>query len=351
VAVNNLKDFNGVKKASVLLMSLGASASAEIFKHLDEQDIETLTSEIVRIRQVDDETRNAIISEFEQAVTSEGPSAGGKDFAVQVLEQALGQEKAGELINRVAAAPVKTRVFQSLWDMDPDSAAGLLSGEHPQIIALVLANLPSEKAAEIISRLEQDQQVEVAFRICGMESVDPSVIAHIEEGIRARLVRAEVQAQVSAGPDALVEILNNADRSTERLVLDALNTREPEVGQRVRKLMFVFEDIVKLTDRSVQLVLREIDQEDLRYSLKGCDETVSELIFKNMSERAAETVKEDLELLEKPKTADVEAAQQRIAAVIRNLIRSGDAAIAEVEDESADDSQPQEQEVEQDNQG
>lgn len=350
MAVRDLREFNGVKKASVLLMTLGASASAEVFKHLDEQDIEMLTSEIVGIRQIDQETRDAVMGEFEQALTVESPSTGGKDFAVQVLEQALGQEKAGQLIQKAATTPVKTRPFQSLWEMTPDSAAELLGGEHPQIIALVLANLPSEKAAGIISNLEQDQQVDVAFRICRMESVDPRVIAHIEEGIRSRLIRTEGQAQVSSGPDALVEILNNADRSTERLVLDALNTREPEVGQQVRKLMFVFEDIVRLTDRSVQLVLREVDQEDLRHSLKACDETVSELIFKNMSERAAQTLKEDLELLEKPKTADVEAAQQRIAAVIRNLIRSGDAAIAEPADPDGS-GQPEEQQVEQDNKG
>ena len=349
MAVRDLKELNGIKKASVLLMSLGASASAEIFKYLDEQAIETLTSEIVRIRQVDPETRDAIISELQQAVVSEAPSAGGRDFAAQVLEQALGQERAG-LVMQKAAIPEKTKPFQSLWDMKPTEAAGLLAGEHPQIISLVLANLPSEKAAAIISRLEQDLQVEVAFRICAMDNVDPSVITYIEEALRSRLRRTDTTVEVAAGPDALVEILNNADRSTERLVLDALNTREPEVGQQVRKLMFVFEDILKLTDRSVQLVLREIDQEDLRYSLKACDEAVSELIFKNMSERAAETLKEDLELLEKPKMVDVEAAQQRIASVVRRLIASGDATIAETEDPDGS-GQPQEQEVEQDNKG
>ena len=349
MAVRDLKELNGIKKASVLLMSLGASASAEIFKYLDEQAIETLTSEIVRIRQVDPETRDAIISELQQAVVSEAPSAGGRDFAAQVLEQALGQERAG-LVMQKAAIPEKTKPFQSLWDMKPTEAAGLLAGEHPQIISLVLANLPSEKAAAIISRLEQDLQVEVAFRICAMDNVDPSVITYIEEALKSRLRRTEDTIEVAAGPDALVEILNNADRSTERLVLDALNTREPEVGQQVRKLMFVFEDILRLTDRSVQLVLREIDQEDLRYSLKACDEAVSELIFKNMSERAAETLKEDLELLEKPKMVDVEAAQQRIASVVRRLIASGDATIAETEDPDGS-GQPQEQEVEQDNKG
>jgi len=331
VAVRNLKELNGVKKASVLLMSLGASASAEIFKYLDEHAIEMLASEIVRIGQVDPETRDAIISEFQRAVVSEAPSAGGRDFAAQVLEQALGQKRAS-LVMQKAAIPDKTKLFQSLRDLKPMEAVDLLAGEHPQIISLVLAYLPSEKAAAIISRLEQDLQVEVAFRICVMDNVDRSVITYIEEALESRLRRTEDIVEVAAGPDALVEILNNADRWTERLVLDALNTREPEIGQQVRKLMFVFEDILKLTDRSVQLVLREIDQEDLRYSLKACDEAFSELIFRNMSERAAETLKEDLELIEKPKTADVEAAQQRIASVVRGLIASGDAAIAEPED-------------------
>ncbi|HET6454790.1 MAG TPA: flagellar motor switch protein FliG [Armatimonadota bacterium] len=331
MAVRNLKELNGVKKASVLLMSLGASASAEIFKYLDEHAIEMLASEIVRIGQVDPETRDAIISEFQRAVVSEAPSAGGRDFAAQVLEQALGQKRAS-LVMQKAAIPDKTKLFQSLRDLKPMEAVDLLAGEHPQIISLVLAYLPSEKAAAIISRLEQDLQVEVAFRICVMDNVDRSVITYIEEALESRLRRTEDIVEVAAGPDALVEILNNADRWTERLVLDALNTREPEIGQQVRKLMFVFEDILKLTDRSVQLVLREIDQEDLRYSLKACDEAFSELIFRNMSERAAETLKEDLELIEKPKTADVEAAQQRIASVVRGLIASGDAAIAEPED-------------------
>ncbi|MDI6826904.1 MAG: flagellar motor switch protein FliG [Armatimonadota bacterium] len=326
---------SGLQKASVLLMSLGASASAEILKHLSEQEIEMLTSAIVQTERVDPEIRDMVLEEFQRELAAAETSvAGGKDFAAQVLEQALGQEKASKLISH-AGSQTSRNTLQSIWDMEPEKLAKIIGNEHPQIISLLLVNLPPNTAARLLSELEGEMQAEVATRICSMNEADPDVIAEIEAALLPEESSTAVEeVELSAGPPALVEILNNVDRVTERAVLDAMNARDEATWQQVRKMMFLFEDIIKLSDRSVQLVLREIDQDDLRLAVKGCSDEIKEVIFRNMSERAVESLKEDLELMERVKQKDIDEAQQRIASVARRLLASGEIALEEEESEA-----------------
>jgi flagellar motor switch protein FliG len=267
----------------------------------------------------------AVLNDFEAARSGpQGQTFAGKDFAAQVLEQAVGQEKAAEMLRR-SPNPDRGRPFETLWELEADRIAGLLSSEHPQVTALVLTYLPPEKAALVLSVLDESLQPVVAARICAMGDIDPEVIDAIEEVLHAS-ASAKTRSQVvaaPAGPKVLAEILNNTLRSTERTVLDSLLRDNPDLGQEVRGMMFLFEDLNRLDDRMVQIVLREVDQEDLRLALKGADDEIKELVFRNMSERAAETLKEDLELAGHVRTKDFEAAQQRIAGVVKQLLASG----------------------------
>ena len=321
----------GLKKASVLLMALGTDASAQVLKHLTESEIEKLSAEIVRMRQVDPEMIQAVVEEFERSSASSA-SLAGKEFAARVLEQVIGPQKTKQMLQR-AAGFTGVRPFEFLWEAEARVIARMLKEEHIQIIALVLINLPREKAAAVLSEFDKDTQARIARAVCAMEDVDAEVIGAIEEVLQIKLASASVEAVVAAGPRALVEILNNVERSIERTVLDSLRKGDPAIGKQVRSLMFVFEDLVRLEDRSIQTVLREVDQEDLRLALKGADEKMKELIFRNMSERAAETLKEDLELAGSVKTRDIEAAQQRMASVARRLLATGEIALVDSKEE------------------
>ncbi|MDO8585661.1 MAG: flagellar motor switch protein FliG [Armatimonadota bacterium] len=336
MANSDSANLSGVEKASVLLVTLGAQMSAETLKFLTEQEIEQLAPEMVRLRNIDPLVKDAVMTEYEQIsnVMTAG-AGGGRDFAVQVLEQVLGQEKAKLLVQQFANPIQGSRPFQCLWDADAAHIARLLANEQPQLIALVLANILPDKAAAVMNLLDPDLQVEVSVRIVATDQVAPSVITEVEEVIRANLVTSSKTVQAATGPEALVEILSRAERSTERLVLDALNSKDPEMGAEVRRKMFLFEDIARLPDRAIQLLLREVDQEQLRVALKGADEQIQDLVFKNMSERAAESLKEDLELLQNVRTKDIEAAQQKIGTVVRRMLVSGEIAIDEADEEAA----------------
>ncbi|MCL6518670.1 MAG: flagellar motor switch protein FliG [Armatimonadetes bacterium] len=342
---------NGLQKASILLMSLGASASAEILKHLSEQEIEMLTRAIVQTERVDQEVRDMVLEEFQRELAvAETSLTGGKDFAAQVLEQALGQEKASKLITH-SSKSTSGNTLQSIWDIEPEKLAKTIGNEHPQIVSLLLLNLPPNTAAGVLSKLDPEYQVEVATRICTMAEVDPGVIAEIEAALRPKESGTAVEeVELLSGPAALVDILNNVDRVTERAVLEAMNARDEATWQQVRRMMFLFEDIVKLSDRSVQLVLREIDQDDLRLAVKGCQDEIKEVIFRNMSERAAESLKEDLELMEKVKQKDIDEAQQRIASVVRRMLASGEITLDEELEMPAEESLTEGDKVEQPNQ-
>ena len=331
------QELNGIEKASLLLMALGATVSAQVFKHLSEGEIERLSTEIVRTRQVEPQVMQAVVDEFHQAYAADlGGLGDGKDFASQVLEQVVGRDKAEELIQK-AGGMKRGRVFACLKSVDPGRISAVLGAEHPQIIALVLSHIAPDRAAQVISRLDESVRSEVALRICSTGAVSPDVLEVIDDILSSRLSSTDAAVEVAAGPKILAEILNMAERSTERAVLEVLHESQPEMGEQVRGMMFLFEDLVRLEDRMVQIVLREIDQEDLRTALKGAEDEIKEIIFRNMSERAAEALKEDLELTGAAKARDIESAQQRIVGVVKELLATGkiDLETSEPEEQSA----------------
>lgn len=331
----DLTNLTGMEKASILLMALGTNLSAEVFKHLSEPEIEKISAQIIKMRDVDPAIISAVVTEFEMMCSSPTDTfLTGKNFAAQALEQAMGKEKATVMLDRAGSGDY-AQPFESLLDWDPGKLAQLLSTEHPQVIALVLANIPSEKAASTLCKLDEVLQSEVAHRICIMGEIEPDVLKSVEEALQARLETGGVKSITADGPKVLVDILNNAERSTEKLVLDSLMSEDPTVGDKVRKMMFVYEDLTKLSNRTIQLVLREVDQEDLRMALKGSDEQIQNLVFKNMSERAADMLREDLELVGSVRQKDVEASQQKIVSVVRRLLATGEATIEEATEEAS----------------
>lgn len=347
MAVKDIKELTGMEKAGILMIAMGTDVAAQVFRHLSEPEIERLSAQIIKMRDVEPSVVETIFAEFEQiCAAAPSSSVAGKDFAAQVLEQVVGGEKAIELLDK-AATPGFGKPFESLWDLSSAQLTRILSDEHPQVIALVLTHLPSEKAASVLSECSEETQGEVSRRICTMEETDLEVIRAIEEALQTRLSTAGAQVTQSGGPKTLVEILNNATRSTERNVLESLAVQDPDVGEQVRRMMFVYEDLPKLEDRTVQVVLREVDQEDLRMALKGSTEEIKELVFKNMSERAAEMLKEDLELLSSARAQDIEAAQQKIVSVVRRLLASGEAMMKSEDGQSGGEteSQPGEEQV------
>jgi flagellar motor switch protein FliG len=315
---------NGRQKAAILLVSLGEESSAEVIKHLKQDEIDDLTLEIAGVGHINPEQRQAIVQEFyDTAVAQAYITEGGIDRARGLLEKALGPQKAGEVMDRLSAS-IQVTPFEFLRRTDSSQILNVISNEHPQTVALILAYLPADTAGEVISALPEDLQSEVAMRIALMDRTAPEVIHEIERVLERKLSSVLTQDFTSAGGlTALVDLLNQVDRGTERTILDALEEQNPELAEEVRRLMFLFEDVVLLDDRSIQQVLREVDAKDLGVALKGSTDEVKEKIFKNMSQRAAETIKEDLEFMGPVRIKQVEESQQKVVAVIRRLEEAG----------------------------
>jgi flagellar motor switch protein FliG len=318
----------GREKAAVLLVSLGAEASAEVFKHLRQEEIDELTLEIAGIGHITPERRSAVVEEFyETAVAQEYIAEGGLEYARTVLERALGAERASEVMGRLSTS-IQVSPFEFLRRTDAAQILNVIANEHPQTVALILAYLPPETAAQVVSALPEELQAEVAMRIALMDRTAPEVIREIERVLERKLSAVINQDFTTAGGlRALVDLLNQVDRATERTILEALDDQNPELADEVRRMMFLFEDIVLLDDRSIQQVLREVDAKELGVALKGTSDEVKDKIFRNMSERAAAIVREDLEFMGPVRVKQVEEAQQKIVAVIRRLEEAGQVVI------------------------
>ncbi|MGM0471510.1 MAG: flagellar motor switch protein FliG [Bacillota bacterium] len=321
-------NLSGIKKAAVLLVSMGPDLSAEVMKHLDEDEIEELTLEIANLNQVSSDVKDEVLDEFHQmCVAYDYLNQGGINYAREVLEKALGEKKAEGVIDRLTSS-LQVRPFDQLRKADPAQILNFIQGEHPQTIALIMAYLDSDQAASILSALSPEQQTEVAKRIAIMDRTSPEVIKEVERVLERKLSSMMTNEYSSAGGlDSIVDIINMVDRSTEKTVLEDLDEDDPELAEDIRKKLFVFEDIVVLTDQAVQLVLREIDMEDLALALKTVDDQVSEKIFNNLSNRAADMLQEDMEFMGPVRVRDVEEAQQRIVNEIRRLEEMGEIVI------------------------
>jgi len=320
---------SGRQKAAILLITLGPEVSAQVFKHLRDEEIEQLTLEIANVRKVDSEEKNAILTEFHQiCVAQEFLTQGGIAYAKEILERALGPAKAMEILNRLTAT-LQVRPFDFARKAEPMQILNFIQNENSQTIALVLSYLRPDQASAVLSSLPPEKQADVARRIALMDSTSPEVIAQIERVLEQKLSTTVTQDYTSAGGiEAIVQILNGVDRSTERTILDSLEIQDPELAEEIKKRMFVFEDIVTLDNRSIQRIIREVDNQDLQLALKVASEEVREAVFRNMSKRMAETFKEEMEYMGPVRLRDVEEAQTRIVATIRRLEEAGEIIIA-----------------------
>jgi flagellar motor switch protein FliG len=326
--------FTGRQKAAIFLVTIGSDVSSEIFKHLREDEIEQLTFEIARLDKVDSEDKDKVLLEFQELMMAqEFISNGGIDYAREVLERALGTQKAIDIVNRLTSS-LQVRPFDFIRRTDPSHLLNFIQGEHPQTIALILAYLDPQKGASILSELRHEIQADVAKRIATMDRTSPDVLREVERVLERKLSTLASEDYTSAGGiDTVVEVLNNVDRGTEKIIIEALEEDDPELAEEIKKRMFVFEDIVLLDDRSIQKVLREVDTQDLAKALKGVDAEVQEKIFRNMSKRASSLLKEDMDFMGPVRLRDVEEAQQKIVNIIRKLEESGDIVVARAGEE------------------
>ncbi|HOP30554.1 MAG TPA: flagellar motor switch protein FliG [Spirochaetota bacterium] len=324
----------GRQKAAIFLVSLGSDVSSEIFKHLREDEIEQLTFEIARLDKIEPDDKDRVLQEFqEMMMAQEFISQGGIDYARDVLERALGTQKAIDIVNRLTSS-LQVRPFDFIRRTDPSHLLNFIQGEHPQTIALILAYLDPQKAAMILAELPHNVQADVARRIAEMKRTSPDVLREVERVLERKLsTLASEDFTQAGGIDTVVEVLNNVDRGTEKIIIEALEEEDPELAEEIKKRMFVFEDIVLLDDRSIQKVLREVDTQELAKALKGVDAEVQEKIFRNMSKRAAQLLREDMDFMGPIRLRDVEESQQKIVNIIRKLEDAGDIVVARAGEE------------------
>ena len=313
------------RKAAILLTALGQEATGAILKCMAEEDAERISLEVARLERIDPEIRGEVINEFRDMCEAQDyVSQGGLDHAEAYLKAAYGDKKSAEMIERVRRA-LQVVPFDFLKNTDPAQLLSFLQDEHPQTIALVLAYVRPAHAAAILARLPAEVRSDVAERLVVMDRTPPDVVRRVEAVLERKLSSVVTQDLTSAGgPKALVDVLANVDRATERAILDSLTETNPELAEEVKNMMFVFEDIINLDDRSVQQILKEVDMKEVATACKGTSAEVQEKMFKNMSERASTQLKEDMEFMGPTRVRVVEEAQQRIVAIIRRLEEAGE---------------------------
>jgi len=329
VIARSTKELTGRQKAAILLISLGPDVSAEVYKHLSEDEIERLSLDISSVQKVDTELKDTVVDQFHQiAIAQDYISQGGVDYAKTVLEKAFGKEEALNIINRLTSS-LQVRPFDFARKADPQQVLNFIQGEHPQTIALVLSYLDPEQAGQILSELEEGVQADVASRIATLDSTPPNIIAEIELILEKNISSSLTEDYTeTGGVQSVVDVLNEVDRSTERTILDTLEVQQPELAEEIKKRMFTFDDIVILDDRAIQRIIREADAEDLKLSLRVASDEVKDVIFKNMSSRMSETFKEEMEYMGPVRLRDVEEAQTRIVGTVRRLDETGEIVIA-----------------------
>ncbi len=320
------ENVSGLQKAAILLIALGPERSANVFKHLKEDEIEELTLEIANTRNITPKVKDAVISEFYQVCLAQQYIAeGGINYAKEVLEKSFGADRAMDVIGKLTAS-LQVKPFEFIRKTDASQLLNFIQDEHPQTIALILSYLSAAQSALILSALPPDRQADVAKRIAIMDRTSPEVIKEVEKVLESKLSSLVNQDYtIIGGVDAVVEILNTVDRGTEKHIMEI---EEPELADEIRKKMFVFEDILLLDDRAIQRVLRDVDNGDLATALKGSNEEVQNAIFNNLSKRLAAMIKEDMEFMGPVRMKDVEEAQQKIVNVIRKLEESAEIVIS-----------------------
>ena len=322
-------EYTGIEKGAILMIALGPEKSSSVFRYLKDEEIEELTLEIANTRSVAPDIKDAVLDEFyEICLAQQYISEGGIGYARDLLEKALGADKAQTVIGKLTAS-LQVRPFEFVRKADASQLLSFIQDEHPQTIALILSYLPTSQAAAVVSSLPPEKQPDVARRIATMDRTSPDVIKEVEDVLEKKLNSLVNQDYtIVGGVDSIVEILNTVDRGTEKHIMETLEIEEPELADQIRRKMFVFEDILLLDNKSIQRVLRDVDNNDLSISLKNVSEEVQTTIFTNLSKRLASMIKEEMEFMGPVRVKDVEEAQQKIVNIIRKLEDSGEIIIS-----------------------
>ena len=328
-ALDRKAELTGVRKAAVLLLTLEQDQAAEVLKRLPPEAVEEVSREIASLGEITYNARRTVFSEFYNlALANQYVSEGGLDYAKTLLTKSLSEEEAKKMIKQVTQQ-VQTTPFSFLQKAESENLLTFIQDEHPQTIALILAHLPPTKASEILVGLPAQKQIEVVKRIANMEQTNPEVIKEVERGLEHRLSDIVSQTfEKAGGVDNVAEMLNLADRSTEKGIMEGLEAEDPDLVEQIRRLMFVFEDILLVNDKGIQSVLKEVENDVLALALKTASEELKQKIFKNMSERAAQLIAEDMQYMGPVRVSDVEQAQQKIVDIVRRLEDSGEIIIA-----------------------
>ncbi|MDI9388582.1 MAG: flagellar motor switch protein FliG [Synergistota bacterium] len=329
MAKAGIKGMPGKEKIAILMVALGNEIAAEVYKRMDDTSIEIVTLEVANLRKVTPEMRLGVLKEAQELLLArEYMARGGVEYARDILERALGPERAHNLLTRITAS-LQVRPFDFMRHTDAQQILGVIQGEHPQTIALIMSYLEAPQAASIIGGLPATLQAEVAKRIAKMDRITPEVLREVERVLERKL--STVMGQdftLAGGIDAIVNIINQVDRGTERNIMEHLEENDPELAEEIKRRLFVFEDIIRLDDRSLQRVLREVEMKDLSLALKGATDELRAKFFKNMSKRASEMLREDMDYMGPVRVKDVEETQQKIVNVIRALEDVGEIVIS-----------------------
>jgi flagellar motor switch protein FliG len=317
------------RKAAVLLLTLDQDSVTSILKQLDSKAVEEVMRELASLREVSEPIRNKVLREFyDLALAQSWAAEGGLEYAKALLHLSLDTKEADRILQQISQTVRKTP-FAFLQKAESQNLLTFIQDEHPQTIALIVSHLPYHKAAEILAGLPGPKQIEVVKRVANMEQTNPEVISEVERGLEARLSNMLSQSfEKIGGVDTVAEVLNLVDRTTEKGIMEGLEAEDPDLVEQIRRLMFVFEDILLVDDKGIQGVLKEVDNDELALALKTASPELREKIFKNMSERASQLIKEDMEYMGPVRVADVEAAQQRIVDIVRRLEDSGEIVIS-----------------------
>ena len=319
----------GTRKAAVLLLSLEQEAATALLKQLSPKAVEEVTRDLAGLRDVDRETREGVLEEFyDLAVAQNWARDGGLAYARTLLQQSLDPKEAERIIQTISKQVRKTP-FSFLQKAETQNLLTFIQDEHPQTIALIVSHLPHHKASEILGGLPGPKQIEVVKRVANMEQTNPEVISEVESGLEARLSNMLTHSfEKIGGVETVAEMLNLSDRTTEKGIMEGLETEDPELVEQIRRLMFVFEDVLLVDDKGIQSVLKEVENDELALSLKTASDELKEKIFGNMSERAVTMIQEEMEYMGPVRVSDVEAAQQRIVDIVRRLEDAGDIIIS-----------------------
>lgn len=319
---------HGLTKAAMVLLALGPDAGAKVLQKLAPDSVQEVTRELASLGQVPNELLSAVIEEFYHlSIASQYASEGSLDYAKVLLKNSLDPQMADRVLGQIQTQVQKTP-FAFLQRAESENLLTFIQDEHPQTIALIVCHLPHHKAAEILVGLPMQKQIEVIKRIANMEQTNPEIIREVERGLESRLASMLMQSMEKAGGVPTVsEILNLADRATEKAIMEGLEAEDPDLVEQIRRLMFVFEDILNVNDKGIQAVLKEVDNDELALALKTASEPLQNKILSNMSSRAADLIREEMQFMGPVRVSDVESAQQRIVDIVRRLEEAGDLVI------------------------